>query len=337
MRHFNCLAAILTVAAAACTRQENPSSQVLPTADGDARITLSQVLPETKTVSTYTEMLANENKVNDFQLFAFDSDGTAPGSLTSYYHSAEAGATSWTTSLHRGKKRLLALANCNAIAPSQFSGWSQASGVVCDSKTSITSAALPMSVGMWSPWEMTVAAGENRNVPIEFIHMVSRITLKSLKNEVHPDLGTNPKGKMIALLNVPKGMRADGTVLETPVYNPLGQDFSTEANCAASGGAFTYRALSYTGSTLNKTCVYVFPGSNVYLLVGVEFTKDSATKTYYYAVPLKGLAYNHTYDLDLTLRNIGSENPANPAITEPSSFTFTVKPWDPAEAITELM
>lgn len=325
------------LAALACNRTE-PAPGPVQAADTGSTLTLNLEIPgiKTKGNSTYTASLSAENYIDNFQIMAFDVNGNNVTDLTSYTFFPEAeGETTFSTSILPGDKRMMALANFNTLSPAVLPNWSQRQNVVCDSKTWVTRSHLPLGKGFLEPWTMNIGPNKNAEVSIELKHLVSRIVLKSMYNEMeHEDYGV-PKARKIALINVPNGMKITGDVVETPYYNPWGGDYSTLVGCT--GGSATFRQLEYNGITLQPGILYAFPGANMYMLVEVEFTKGTVSTPYYYAVPLRNLAANHTYDVLLRLRNLGSTDPKNPTITYPSEFTVTVGSWTAGSTIDEMM
>lgn len=334
---------------AACARQGDPvpASRALQE-EPDATLTIQVLPPGTKATSVHTDLTDQEQVMNNIQVCAFTTVYTYrsgvyfynPTTLSSFY--AEDGfqdKSSVTTSLHSGMKRMFILANWYALEPHELTDWASLEEQEMDTAQWIGNdvGAFPMEYGLLEDWELEIAPGTNRTVPVTLRRMVSRLVLGSITNDLHADYGTAVP-KSVSLLDVPKSLCLDGVIIERPYYNPMGQDFSTQALCEASGGTYTYASIDAApDGSFDPVVLYTFPGSHVHLMVAVDFTKDATTTTYYYAVPLKNLDFNCTYDIDLHLRNLGSTDPANPAITHASAFTVTPGEWEAMPAIEELM
>lgn len=337
MTHSKLFPAALLLMAAACTNRISPAQSFQEEAQPNVQMTLNvSVEGGDVRTKTYTATVAAEEKLQNFQVLAFNTDANGSPTTSSTYYEAPStnGVSSFTTTFHPGVKRMLAIANCSNLGPDTVSGWSSLGNVVWDSHNWITRNFIPLGKGFLEEWKMTVAEGENKTVEVQLKHLVARVALTSVINELSEDYG-DPVASTIALINVPNGLKMDGTVKEEPYYNPWGGDYSVQANCTA--GPASFKTLEYKYGSLQPSTLYSFPGQKLYLMVAVNFRKGSVVTPYYYAVPLKGLEMDHTYDVVLRLRNLGSTDPQNPAVTYPSTFSVTVGPWTPADTIDEMM
>ena len=340
------LLAAATLFTASCNKSADVSLQAADTFEdaGGVPVTFNVKGVVTKATSTYTASLANEDKLDkNFQIIAYEEDsGGNAGALKTWYNRYNVGTlTSFTTAVLPGKTRFLFVCNQEKMLPQNCQDWEDRASIVTDTKTAFTSDHLPLGLGFDAPYySRTVTAGTPMAFDVELIHMCSRIKLLSIVNEMTQDGRISEmKGKFISLLNVPKGLKMNGTVQETPYYNPKGEDFSTLQKCNASAGPRSYGDITYSGNTMDGPCVYTYPGSNLYLLVGVNFLFDGNTSevTRYYAVPLGTLAMNKTYDVVLHVKNIGSSDPTDPAISSTDTFSVDVADWVAAEMIDEMM
>lgn len=302
----------------------------------------------TKATSGYTTTLAGEDTMEyNFQIIAYeeDSNGNA-GDLKTWYNRYSVGSmTSFTTSVLPGRTRFLFVCNQEKIQPATCLSWEDRESVVTDTRTAFTATHLPLGLGFDSPYfSRTVTAGTPMAFDVELIHMCSRIKLTSIVNEMTQDGRISEmKGKFVSLLNVPKGLKMNGTVSETPYYNPKGEDYSTLDKCKSNtpkgAGVRSYADIQYNENVMSASPLYTYPGANLYLLVGVNilFAGNVSEVTHYYAVPLGTLAMNKTYDVVLHVKNIGSTDPTNPAISSTDTFSVDVADWVAADVIDEMM
>lgn len=347
------LAAAFVMAAASCNKNINPvtatqEETVVVDEQGKATLTLNVMGAVTKALSTNLTHLDNEQTLEgNFQIATYDVDSETgeAGNVSTWFNVSDvpSGQTSFTTTLTPGLKRLVVSCNMERIKPSLVPEWSHRNIVVTDTRNGFTVNHLPLGLGFFAPYySLEVVAGQNINMNVELIHLCSRIALKSVVDETNDDRIASIKAKTISLLNVPHGMKMDGTIVETPYYNPEGGDYSRADNCASYGthgaGVRSFCALTYTGNTLNPGYVYTYPGEAVKLLVGLEIQfSNQSPVMYYYALKLPSLDFNKTYDVVLRVRNLGSTDPTNPTVPTQSTFNVTVAPWSAADEIDEMM
>jgi len=314
-----------------------------------ATLTVNVCDADTKGASTYLTHNNNEKRLeSEFEIIAFNKDNSGnPTTVASWYRVAEVGsANTFTTTLYPGEDiPMVFFCNQSEVNPQVAGTFANLSKVTTDTRVAFTANHLPLGLGVLSPYTLNIPAGSNLEVNVSLIHMCSRIVLKSVVNEMTDDDRIESFTAMsISLLNVPKGMKMDGTVVEEPYYNPFGADYSTAELCAETtakgAGPRSFGSITHNSpTTILPTCVYTYPGSNVYLMLKTEILLKGAqsVQNYYYAVPLEDLEYNKTYDVSLRVRNLGSTDPGNPAITTKSSFTVNVANWTAADEIDELM
>lgn len=330
----------------------NKSAVSTPAAQNDgkmATLTVNVCDAVTKAASTYLTHNSNEKRLeSEFEIIAFNKDNSGnPTTVSSWYRVAEVGsANSFTTTLYPGDDiPMVFFCNQSEVNPQVAGTFANLSKVTTDTRVAFTENHLPLGLGVLSPYILDIPAGSNLEVNVSLLHMCSRIVLKSVVNEMTDDDRIESFTAMsVTLLNVPKGMKMDGTVVDEPYYNPLGGDYSTAELCAATtakgAGPRSFGSITHNSpTTILPTCVYTYPGSNVYLMLKAEVLVKSApsVQNYYYAVPLEDLEYNKTYDVSLHIRNLGSLDPEDPAITSKSSFTISVANWTAGEEIDELM
>ena len=345
------IAAAMIMVAASCNKNDNnvPAFESGTELDS-ATFTVNVLGTATKGESTILTHLDNERAMEkDFQIVTFDvyKDGAGhdnTGSVSTWYNVETVGSqTSFTTTLLPGRKKVLFLCNQAKMSPGIVPDWVHRSSQVTDTRDAFTSTHLPLGLGFTSDYNLEVTAGTKIERSVALLHMCSRIALKSIINETNDDRIEEMMGKSISLLNVPNGLRMDGQVKETPYYNPMDGDYSTAEKCAATtalgAGPRSFYALTYTGNNLNPGYLYTYPGTSVRMLVAldIKLSTESAVKTYYYSIPITGLDFNKTYDVVLRVRNLGSTNPANPAVPTSASFTISVASWTAAEEIDEMM
>lgn len=340
--------AALSVMAASCnktftepSKEANEEEVTYLTFDVDAEVT--------KATSVYTQTSERESALmKNFQVVAYDLNNDTPGNVSSWFLVSEVNQQNkFTVPLKTGKKRMLFICNQGLLKTQDAPNWGERSKVITKTKDAITDTFLPLGLGFKesSPYDMDIKANANQSVNITLQHMCSRLVLKSIANEMPSGSRvTQMMGKFVTLLNVPHGMRMNGQVVNVPYYQQLGQDFSTAELCAGmnGAGAHFYQALTYSGQTmdtLQPALLYTYPGDKVHMLVGVDITLTNETQptTYYYAIPVKNLDFNKSYDVHLKVKNLGSTSPTDPSIVHNSEFTVTVADWDMADAIVENM
>ena len=341
-------AAALIIAAASCNKSNDKAPEVYGGGfeEGTATFTVNVMGLSTKATSTNLSHLDNEKKLeSNFQIVAYEKDSyNMPLGVSTWYNVETVGSqTSFTPTMTPGKKRLLFLCNQTQLKPSVVPTWSDRAKAVTDTRDAFTASHLPLGLGYESSYNLEVSAGASINSDIALTHMCSRIALKSIIDETNDDRIVSLKGKSISLLNVPVGLKMNGTIDESSLYNPDSGDYSTAEKCAATtalgAGPRSFFALTYTNETLDPGYLYTYPGTQVRLLVGldIKLTGDSAAKTYYYSIPISGLAFNKTYDVVLRVRNLGSLDPTKPAIPTLASFSVSVADWVAANEIDEMM
>ena len=344
------IAAALVMMAASCNKNQSYTPAFESGGEkGTASLTVN-VSGLTKAASTVLTHLDNERALeSNFQIVAYDvtSDmygNDQVGAISTWYNVENVGSqSSFTTTLIPGKKRMYFVCNQALMSPSAASTWRNRSDIKTNTRDAFTETHLPLGLGFTSNYDLTVTAGESINRNIELVHMCSRIALKSIINETNDTRIQEMKGKSISLLNVPYGMSMDGTVdnADARLYNPAGGDYSTASKCAATtekgAGPRSFCELAYTGTDLNPGYLYTYPGTKVRMLVGLDIKISNQTKTYYYSIPVTGLQFNKTYDVVLRVRNLGSLDPANPAIPTPATFSVSVADWTAADVIDEMM
>lgn len=343
------MGAALLIAAASCNKTPD-SVKVLPMSgdfeQGTAEFTVNVVGLSTKAASTNLTHLDNEKLLeSNFQIVCFDKDDyNMPTKVSTWYNVENVGSqTTFTTTLVPGNKRMLFVCNQGLMSPSVVPDWTKRLEAYTDTRVAFTATHLPLGLGFSSAYHLEVVAGQSISRNIELTHMCSRIALKSIIDETNDSRIQSMKGKMISLLNVPKGMYMNGDIDQSSYYNPSTGDYSTAAKCAATtplgAGPRSFYGLTYNGDNLNPGYLYTYPGTNVRMLVGldIKLTGDASAKTYYYSIPITGLEHNKTYDVVLRVRNLGSLDPTKPAIPTLASFTVSVAPWTAAEEIDEMM
>ena len=345
------IAAAMIMVAASCNKNYNsvPAFES-GTEQESATFTVNVLGTATKAESSILTHLDNERAMEtNFQIITYDvkKDGAGydyTSSVSTWYNVETVGTqTSFTTTLLPGRKKVLFLCNQAKMSPGVVPDWVHRNTLVTDTRDAFTSTHLPLGLGFTSDYDLEVTAGTKIERSVALLHMCSRIALKSIIDETNDDRIESLRGKSISLLNVPNGLKMDGHVKETPYYNPKEGDYSTAEKCAAStalgAGPRSFYALTYTGNNLNPGYLYTYPGTSVRMLVAldIKLSTESTVKTYYYSIPITGLDFNKTYDVVLRVRNLGSTDPANPAIPTSASFTISVASWTAADEIDEMM
>ena len=181
-----------------------------------------------------------------------------------------------------------------------------------------------------------ISEGANNVISVNLKRFPCRIRVHSITPAFHSVTVQQLSYGNAWLCNIPSRYALDGTLDDAAATrkNPVKSEI-TAAN--SFGGGLTFQALStqtdgsYT--LADAANLYCYPGSDVYL----GFSANINNVTYYYALPVGPLASNTTYDVDILLHNLGSEDPDNPAINTGVSAQISVLPWESGQSVTETL
>ena len=318
-------AACLLMASVSCNQKKDLTPDAL------AEVHVHVQAPETTKASDITES-SFERAVQDLNILLFDA---TTGKL--HHWEQRSNANSFTAKMLPGNVKIFAYANGgNVVTPDAISTLSDLSSLYFNyGDANVSDTKLVMN-DLSGKLEMNVVSSTNTNYLNVYLSRIPcRIRLKSITPAFLSETVTSLSYNAAYLQNIPGRISLDGTLDDSAEQrkNVLGQALSAET---AEGGALTFKTLT-TNSTTNAlgspVALYCFPGSSVYLGFSVKVNGTD----YYYALPVSGLQSNKSYDVDVTLHNLGSEDITHPAINTEASVGVTILPWSAGSEITEIL
>lgn len=217
---------------------------------------------------------------------------------------------------------------------------------------------------------LSSAASADVTVPVS--SLASRVHLSSVKNNLPTAFGAITL-KRVYLCNVKGQIQLDGTAVNT-WYNQYGRKVLATPITANSttgavdadntGSAYTFKSYESTpataiaaGATFSANAYYYcFPNSLKTAipanLASTTTWTDQATwlsvcgevngSVYYWTVNLgaaldNGLERNYSYDVSLTLNNLGSSDPGTQVTEASASLGISIQPWQAGSEITQTL
>ena len=216
-----------------------------------------------------------------------------------------------------------------------------------------------------------LSSASSANITVPVSSLASRVHLNSVKNNLPTAFGAISL-KRIYLCNVKGQIQLDGTAVDT-WYNQygrkvLGTPISANSTTGAvdaenTGSAYTFKSYESSSTTIGAGATlsanayyYAFPNtlktaipSN--LATTTSWT-DQATwltvcgevngNVYYWTVNLgaaldNGLERNYSYDVSLTLNNLGSSDPGTPVTEATATLGLNIQPWQAGSEITQTL
>ena len=217
-----------------------------------------------------------------------------------------------------------------------------------------------------------LSATESASLTIPVTSLASRIHLNSVKNNLPTSFGAITL-KRIYLCNVKGQIQLDCTDVATwynqygrkALATPITANSTTGAvDSETTGAAYTFKSYESTpattiaaGATLSANVYYyAFPNSlktaiPANLATTTTWT-DQATwlsvcgqvngNIYYWTVNLgaaleNGLERNYSYDVALTIKNLGSSDPGTPVTEANATLGINIQPWQAGTEITQTL
>jgi len=287
-----------------------------------------------------TDVVGNEATVNNLQIFIFD------GEVCKYYFDNGTALSKTIDRVQTGRYEIWAVANLGETLS------------VSVTKTSLKTKALTLAQNasssgfvMSGEKEVEVKASGTESVEITISRLVARARLVKVTNNLSAGYGTI-KIKYVMLDNVVSNQNLAGTAAIGTWSNKMGRnsgvkiDGTTKSEAPESLlGNPNERNIPTGSSDTPGFCFYGY--ANDTAGDSTDITTWSARKTrlvvvaeiqgntYYYPVTLPSFARNTAYDISLTIKNLGSNDPETKPTTDAIDATITVAPWEDGGKIIE--
>ena len=314
------LAAFAAMALVSCS-EKNVEVQQIPVEDEVVELEVNVPIPLTRIAGVAQE--SDEKKVNDLQVFVFNSSGV----LEAYGNEK---ASTLKLTCVPGEKSVVALVNAPSL--SGIATLAELQGA--KSMLSANDAGnLVMASGVL---EKTLVADGDNSMTIEVTRLAAKVVLASVKNEMalEADRKKDFTIKAVYLTNV-VGDRLYLSGSEPSVwYDKMGYEPDNTLSFLHDEPSYK---LAYNTSYTSQHYFYCYPNSTEtdahagswsprWTRLVVEAVLG--TEKCYYPLSLPVVERNTEYVINLTVTRLGSSNPDTPVSTGEASFTVTVKDWE---------
>ncbi len=325
---------ILAIAAlcTACNTVEPNNSK------GEGRLTINvkgDIL--TKAV---TDVVGNEATVNNLQIFIFD------GEICKYYFDNGTALTKTVDKVQTGIYEIWAVANLGETLSASVTKSALKTRALTLAQNAATSGFV-----MSGENQVEVKASGTESVEITISRLVARARLMKVTNNLSAGYGTI-KIKYVVLTNVVSNQNLAGTATISTWSNKMGRNSGTKIDGItksespesllgnpterniATGSSDTpgFRFYGYAnGTTEDSTDITTWSARKTRLVVVAEIQGN----TYYYPVTLPSFEHNTAYDISLTIRNLGSNDPETKPTTDAIDADITIAPWEDGGEIIE--
>lgn len=343
----------MTLAALVCTAS---CGEIDSRSDEVGTISFTVETEQSTRAASSTTVVDQEAAVNSVAIYIFNSAGNLEACTTGT--SLTATLTCTAGSGYTAEAVINAPAAVSQALASVTTRSALQSAVASLTASNATSTGFLMT---GSSSSFNVTANSTTTVPISVSRLVSRISLKSITNALPSSLGSVTINNVF-LSNVISSIRLDGTKVADTYsawLNPMGRrnesplvsshvvDGITYTSTAAD---LTFRSISRSlASSASYTTVqrmYCYPNPTATDTQGfsttfsIRYTRLVITATidgtkYYYPIDIPQPQRNTCYDVDVTLRNLGSDDPDVPVALGDLDVTITVNGWEAGSAITE--
>ena len=293
---------------------------------GCAKENVCQEAVGSKTVSvammTKVTDLSDEAKVNTLQIFLFRENGVLEG-----YKSVTAANASFDCST--GTKDIAAVVNAPEIK--DVKTFQALKEKISDLKDNSVGAFV-----MYGTKRQQISEAAT-SVSIDVSRLVSRVSITQITNSFELEQYRQSKFelKRIYLVNVAGNKEYGGTAEATSWYNKGKLDEQGEALHLISTGNIENSELNY--SSVYKTAHYFYCYPNSATEENAQSMRQSPTRlvvelaidgaVYYYPVTIPDIDSNHSYNVKLNIKRLGSLAPDIPVEFETAGFTINVKDW----------
>lgn len=272
-----------------------------------------------------------EKAIKNFDLIVFDN---ATGKLSHLRSSMNGNA--FSTKIIPGTKNIIAVANGGTtFSSSHVNTLTGLNGVFFNfSAANVADNKLLMTDLRGLETTTTISADQTNVVNIQLKRQPCRIRLKAVMPSFLAETVTSLSYNSAYLQNIPGRFALDGTVDDSAEQrkNVLGQNLTAQT---ADGGALTFKTLTTGSSNSLGSPVYLYclPGESVHLGLSVKINGTD----YFYAIPLKNLESNKSYDVEVILQNLGGTTITDPAINTGVSANVEVLPWTAGSMVSETL
>ena len=266
--------------------------------------------------------LSDEAKVNTLQIFLFRENGVLEG-----YKSVTAANASFDCST--GTKDIAAVVNAPEIK--DVKTFQALKEKISDLKDNSVGAFV-----MYGTKRQQISEAAT-SVSIDVSRLVSRVSITQITNSFELEQYRQSKFelKRIYLVNVAGNKEYGGTAEATSWYNKGKLDEQGEALHLISTGNIENSELNY--SSVYKTAHYFYCYPNSATEENAQSMRQSPTRlvvelaidgaVYYYPVTIPDIDSNHSYNVKLNIKRLGSLAPDIPVEFETAGFTINVKDW----------
>ena len=308
--------AVLCMASLCASCQKEVSSEQLK--EERARIEVSIPTGETKLVSD-----AQDDVVNNYQLFMFKADGT----IEDYVSTTSSNITLDCTT---GKKHLFVFVNAPSLAD-------ESNYETISKKQMLLSDNAERSIVMSGSLTIEVGSSATETVTLQAVRKVAKVVLSELKLEMDiPQYSILPfKVSSVYLINVPAdtpyfGMAATTTLWynksgynpdddNTLIYDDMGDFQITEQTPYTTQNTFYCCPNKMDNDSFNS----IWSPRHTRLVVEATLGETK----YYYPVTLPKMDANKVYSVHLTITRPGLETPDAEFSKFDEPFQITIKEW----------
>ena len=331
-----------------CNRDDSPVIEQAPDKMGSIALTVECDMPggpETRAVTPYTTVESYESAVVKAEIFVFDATS---GVLNAYQNLTSLSLTDGHLPVQnlpctQGSKHVYAILNGGSIT-GLSAVRTEAALQAMTSDLSQNERSTSSGFLMMGRKDINVS-GDNQSCAITAKRLAFRVVLQKITNS--SALGTLSV-KSVFLINSARqlalSMPDDATmpITDAAGYNVAGKKTGS-SSFIVSGATSDVPNMLYQDYTANvssgtsvttRKMVYGYPHtatgtSNVRLVVLATL----AGNDYYYPMNIPAPLANDTYTVELTIKNIGSNDPNTPVETGSASVTITVDGWTSRDSI----
>ena len=315
MKNLCVVLAAVAIVAGSCTKED-----VCHENCGDKIVSLQVSVP----VAVMTKVIdvIGEAKVNSLQIFLFRENGTLEG-----YKSVASANASFDCTV--GSKDIVALVNAPVIKDIKTLQ------ALKQKVSSLTDNAVGAFVMYGAKRQQISEASSSVNIDVS--RLVARVSVSQITNSFELEQYRQSKFelKRIYLVNVAGNKEYDGTAEATVWYNKGKCDVQGEALPLICTGALQNTDLKYGTKYQTAHYFYCYPNSSVDdssqsanqspTRLVVELSVDGVV--YYYPVTIPGIKSNHSYNISLNIKRLGSISPDIPIRISEANFTVNVNEW----------
>lgn len=347
---FSVLAA--AVLSAACERVPGSSIFSGPAGKLSAEIMLDGA-PPTRAADSGIDVLGSEATVNKVDLFIFSASAGKDGLLARHFAGTTLTDPQWANvTLPVGSYDVYAVVNgledySTVLKKSDLLGYDYDISLFNGRSADFL---------MAGSTSASVEISENETTPASLVvsRLVARVVVRSVTDNLPAALPWTLEG--MYLQNVPALAGLDGAVRSTKFYNPdahVSENYAdhddvdiTNADAPDVTAAPAPVAALYTYENTSAGKIGTYKDADVYgSLLQPVLTVYGIVGSFgrkYYNIPLNGsvdggLLRNHTYDVKLTINNIGTDTPHEDLLEGAAALAITAAEWEPGDSFNKEM